>query len=298
MTRFIGEAVGQRSGRSKGTSAKDLRKEMEDFQKSGRHAELEQAAAAERVPALPERDMNRPHVFLDLRQDNKLIGRLVVEIFEDLIPTTARHLMNRCREGMEDTFKNTAIHKLIPDLAAFGGLSRGYKQHSSTKLKQNGKLHHSQKGALSISLTGAEFAITFAKALTLDSSHQVVGRVHLGMDIVDKLNTAEIDFKDKPVSSITISSCGLTDAQGTHESVEETAAALAKQTETPEQAAARLQADAATAKDALQDALQAGLGQKRKADEVTKPSATGKRRYLDALDEASESEASDSDGNG
>ena len=29
MTRFIGEAVGQRSGRSKGTSAKDLRKEME-----------------------------------------------------------------------------------------------------------------------------------------------------------------------------------------------------------------------------------------------------------------------------
>jgi len=47
-----------------------------------------------------------------------------------------------------------------------------YKQHSSTKLKQNGKLHHSQKGTLSISLTGAEFAITFAKALTLDSSHQ------------------------------------------------------------------------------------------------------------------------------
>ena len=81
---------------------------------------------------------------------------------------------------------------------------------------------------------------------------QVVGRVHLGMDIVDKLNTAEIDFKDKPVSPITISSCGLTDAQGTHESVEETAAALAKQTETPEQAAARLQADAATVKDALQ----------------------------------------------
>lgn len=29
MTRFIGEAVGQRSGRGKGTSAKDLRKEME-----------------------------------------------------------------------------------------------------------------------------------------------------------------------------------------------------------------------------------------------------------------------------
>ena len=81
---------------------------------------------------------------------------------------------------------------------------------------------------------------------------QVVGRVHLGMDILDKLNNTEIDFKDKPVIPVTISSCGLTDAQGTHESVEETAAALAKQTDTPEQAAARLQADAATVKDALQ----------------------------------------------
>ncbi|DBA78433.1 TPA: hypothetical protein ACH3X2_007927 [Trebouxia sp. C0005] len=315
MTRFIGEAVGQRSGRSKGTSAKDLRKEMEDFQKTGRHAELDQAAAAERVPALPERDMNRPHIFLDVRQNNKLLGRLVIEIFEDLIPTTARHLMNRCREGMEDTFKNTSIHKLIPDLAAFGGLSRGYKQHSSTKLKQNGKLHHSQKGALSISLTGAEFAITFAKAITLDSSHQespgsmlqqqagcashklglaVVGRVHVGMDILDKLNNTQVDFKDKPAVPVTISSCGLTDAQGTHESVEETAAALAKETETPEQAAARLQADAASVKDALQDALQAGLGQKRKAEEPTKPAAIGKRRYLDALDDASDFD-SDSD---
>ena len=83
-------------------------------------------------------------------------------------------------------------------------------------------------------------------------TQQVVGRVHLGMDILDKLNSTEVDFKDRLVSPVSISSCGLTDAQGTHESIAETAAALAKQTETPEQAAARLQADAAIAKDALQ----------------------------------------------
>lgn len=54
-----------------------------------------------------------------------LSGRLVVEIFEDQLPTTCRHLMNRCREGMEDTFKNTVIYKIVPDLAAYGGQSRG-----------------------------------------------------------------------------------------------------------------------------------------------------------------------------
>lgn len=42
------------------------------------------------------------------------------------------------------------------------------------------------------------------------------------------------------------------------------------------------------------DALQAGLGQKRKAEEPTRSAAIGKRRYLDALDDASDSN-SDSD---
>ena len=47
-----------------------------------------------------------------------------------------------------------------------------YKKHSSTKLKQHPKLHHSQKGCLSISLAGDEFAFTFLKVLPLDSTHQ------------------------------------------------------------------------------------------------------------------------------
>lgn len=42
------------------------------------------------------------------------------------------------------------------------------------------------------------------------------------------------------------------------------------------------------------DALQAGLGQKRKAEEPSKKAAVGKRRYLDALDDANDSN-SDSD---
>lgn len=49
---------------------------------------------------------------------------------------------------------------------------RRYKKHSSTKLKQHPKLHHSQKGCLSISLAGDEFAFTFLKVLPLDSTHQ------------------------------------------------------------------------------------------------------------------------------
>ena len=96
MTRFIGEAVGQRSGGAKGRQPQTCGRKWRvsilpspcpvllgwfdkalcfaDFQKTGRHGELEQAAAAERVPALPERDQNRPHIFMDLRHNNKTLG--------------------------------------------------------------------------------------------------------------------------------------------------------------------------------------------------------------------------------
>ena len=70
--------------------------------------------------------LHLPHILTLIATDQTVCaGRLVIEIFEDQLPTTARHLMNRCREGMEDSFKNTTIHKLVPDLAAFGGLSKG-----------------------------------------------------------------------------------------------------------------------------------------------------------------------------
>ena len=44
------------------------------------------------------------------------------------------------------------------------------------------------------------------------------------------------------------------------------------------------------------DALQAGLGQKRKADEPSKKTAVTKRRYLDALDDANDSDSDTDDG--
>lgn len=72
------------------------------------------------------------------------------------------------------------------------------------------------------------------------------------MEILDKLNNTEVDYKDIPVHPITVAACGITDSQGTHQSLEEAEAAIARQKETPEQAAARLQDEAATAKDALQ----------------------------------------------
>ena len=62
-----------RGGRAKGPN---LRKDMEVFQKTGKHPEVEAAKAAQAstIPALPDRDVHRPHVFMDFKQGDKLLG--------------------------------------------------------------------------------------------------------------------------------------------------------------------------------------------------------------------------------
>ena len=71
-----------RSGRAKGTSFKDIQKEMEIFKKTGKHPELEaqQQAASTVVPALPDVDVHRPHVFMDLQQSRNKLGARTAEL--------------------------------------------------------------------------------------------------------------------------------------------------------------------------------------------------------------------------
>ena len=144
---------------------------MEVFKKTGRHPELEaqQQAATAVVPALPDVDVHRPHVFMDLQQSKRLLGarptgplvtqtsyvilaaittacqtcwclvlplytlcsaqhmlagRLVIEVFEELLPVEARHFITRCQQGSSDSFQGTQVHRLVQDLAAFGGQTK------------------------------------------------------------------------------------------------------------------------------------------------------------------------------
>jgi hypothetical protein len=74
MTRFVGDAKDVRDGRKRlFPSTKEMRKNMEIFRRTGRHPALE-GSSADRLPPLPERDMNRPHVFLDVKQSKDSLG--------------------------------------------------------------------------------------------------------------------------------------------------------------------------------------------------------------------------------
>ncbi len=93
------------------------------------------------------------------------------------------------------------------------------------------------------------FAIsTYAARLQPDSAlcPQVVGRVHLGKEVLDQLSDTPTLPNDAPVPVIKIMRCGATNSTGAHDSLEE---ALGK--ETAEQAAARLQQESLDTRSAI-----------------------------------------------
>lgn len=74
MTRFVGDSVSARSGKSRGYTAKEARKDMQKFIETGKHPALEKAAQQQGPSTLPAHDPSRQFVFLDISVRNKLAG--------------------------------------------------------------------------------------------------------------------------------------------------------------------------------------------------------------------------------
>lgn len=122
----------------------------------GKHPSLEaakeEASTSGHILPLPTRDVHRLHVFMEFTCGNRklgmqiisefsdnlwllpftcltlafgLAGRIVVEVFEDQVQIAAQQFINRCKHG-DLTFQGTVMHKLLPDLAIYGGRSTRY----------------------------------------------------------------------------------------------------------------------------------------------------------------------------
>lgn len=48
-------------------------------------------------------------------------GRVVIELFDDVAPAAARHLLTRCTPGSAASVQGTLFHKLFAGFALFGG---------------------------------------------------------------------------------------------------------------------------------------------------------------------------------
>lgn len=174
-----------------------------------------------------ETDHVNPRVFLDVQIGMHKAGRIVIELFADIVPKTAENFRCLCTgergvgrvSGKALHFKNTIFHRVIKGFMMQGGDfanmngTGGESVYGGKFEDENLDMRHTSAGLLSMAnagknTNGSQFFITFKKAEHLDGKHVIFGKVVEGMKIVHEIEQQATTDADRPVEPVIIARCG------------------------------------------------------------------------------------------
>ena len=165
-------------------------------------------------------DVSRPRVFFDVSIGSQPAGRVVFELFNDVVPKTAENFRALCTGELDKKlcYKGNVFHRIIPGFMIQGGditkgNGTGGKSIYGEKFKdENFNVKHQKVGLLSMAnsgpnTNGSQFFITTALTPWLDGAHCVFGEVVEGLDVV-KLMEKQGTKNGDPKSKVKIEDCG------------------------------------------------------------------------------------------
>lgn len=169
---------------------------------------------------------DRPRVYFDLKIGDRDKGRVVFELFNDVVPKTAENFRCLCtgekgqgKTGKPLSYKGSIFHRVIKsfmiqggDFTAFNGTG-GESIYGEKFEDENFDLKHEKPFLLSMAnsgpgTNGSQFFVTTVPTPHLDGKHVVFGQVINGKNIVREIENLPTQ-SDKPTGGdVVVADCG------------------------------------------------------------------------------------------
>ena len=159
-------------------------------------------------------------VYLDIMIDDRPAGRIVVGLFGEIAPKTAKNFQTLATTGVAGkTYKGTRFHRVIKKFMVQGGDIENDDGTGSIsvygKYFDDENFHVGHNGPMYVSMAnagkdtnGCQFFITTIPTPWLDGKHTVFGKVINGEHVVFKIEQVKTDADDIPIKPVVIFDCG------------------------------------------------------------------------------------------